>query len=476
MTTKEQRHSVVSTRQFKQQCDDEKEGFGQTGSPSTNAAHLKTGNEGHFLWKACPSSSPKCPPVQDKKEESIETVEHLIKEHQLPGCSQANLGNLKTQGFQDPQSETSKKDGSTKIKTEDRSGLGCETMVITKDGHQRENQTQAAMLQIIPDCFTDSSERNLSDSSRVLASTLPTHWDAVVPEPQEVNPSYHASTIAPALNCSDTLCPVPSVFTFGDRVPAGFDTFQRIQLSLEDDDEKDYSGSNSPLCTSPPQSKQHYRSILEAESTNQHEVAPGEEEGKDVERFKCHAENTTNLSGDYSCNDMPNLTTTPIRWPEPHVTSRSAVITPDNVCGPASPLKEDIEFALKKQFDLVLKELHLYFEISASEFCSVGNESVPKQCDNVTKVPEEETSQQFFSPDLMHHENTASDEADGERSLDLCERGPVPNSAPSSGDGEHGGALWQENLRIHDNETQRVLRDGTKKGNVVAITCVSAFL
>lgn len=397
------------TRQFKhsrgtQQCDDEKEGWGQT-----NAAHLKTGNKGDFLWNACRSSRPKCPPGQDKIEENIQTAGSRIKERNLSGCSQDNLGNLKAQMFHNLESETLKKDGSTKIKTEDGASVGCETTVIRKDGLQQENQTQAATLQVIPDCFSECSERDVSDSSRVLASTLPTHWDAVVPETQEVNPSYHAITIAPAPNCSDTLYPVPSVFAFGDRVPAGFDTFQRIQLPLEDDDEKVESGSNSPLCTSPSQWKQRSRSILEAESTNQHEVASEEEEeGKDVKRFKCHTENTTNLSSDCSCQDMAKLTTTPVRWPEQHVTSRSAVASSDNDCGPASSLKEDIEFDMKKHFDVVLKELRLYFEISVSEFFGVGNGSVPEQSGDVTKVPEEETSQQFFSPNLMHHKNTAS--------------------------------------------------------------------
>lgn len=398
------------TRQFNhprgtQQCGDEKEDFYQTCSPSTNAAHLKTGNEGHFLWKPCLSSSPKCPPVQNEREKSIETVGHLIKEHNLSGFFQANLEN---QVFQGSGSENLKTDGSTKIKTKDEASVGCEMLVITKDGHQQGNQKQAAMIQVTPERFSECSERNISDSSRVLASTLPTLWDAVVPEPQEVHPSYHAITIASALKCSDTRSPVPSVFTFGDRVPAGFDTFERIQLSLEDNDKRNYVGSNSPLHTSLSQPRQHYHSILEAESTNQHEVASEEEEGKDVERFKCHTENTTNLSSDYSCNDMPNLTTTPIRWPEQHVNSRSAVGSPNNVCSPASRLKTDIEFDMKKHFDMVLKELRLYFEISVTEFFSLGNGSVPKQCSDVTKVPKEETSQQFFSPDLMHYKNTVS--------------------------------------------------------------------
>ncbi|TNM95199.1 hypothetical protein fugu_017958, partial [Takifugu bimaculatus] len=168
--------------------------------------------------------------------------------------------------------------------------------------------------------------------------------------------------------------------SLGDRVPAGFDTFQKIQLSLEDEAKSDYSGSNSPLHTSLSGPRRLYHSILEAESTNQHEVAPEEEEeGKDVERFKCHTENTTNLSSDYSCNDVPNLTTTPIRSPRQHV-------------------------------------------------------NVPERCTDVTRASEEETSEEFFSPDLMHHENAALDEANGERSLNLCEGDPVLHSTPAGGD------------------------------------------
>lgn len=383
-----------------QRCDNENKDFCQTCSPSTNTAHLKTGKEGCII---CLSSSLKCPPVQDEREESVETVGHLMKEHNLSGLFQANLENRKEQVFQGSDFQALKIDGSTNFEKEDEASVGCETVVITKDGPQQGNQKQAAMIQVTPDCFSECSERNMSDSSRVLDSTLPTHWEAVVPEPQEGNPSYCTITIAPALNCSDTLFPEPSVFTFGDRVPTGFDTFQRIQLSLEDDDERDYSGSNSSLHT-----RRHYHAILEAESTNQHEVAPEEEEGKDLERFKCHIENTTNLSSDYSCNDMPNLTTTPIRYPEQHTNSTSAVGPPNNGCGPASPLKKDKEFDMKKQFDMVLKELRLYFEISASEFYSFGNGPVPKQCGDFTKVLEEETLLQFSSPDLMHHKNTAA--------------------------------------------------------------------
>lgn len=378
------------------QRDDEKEDYCQICSPSTNAAHLKTGKAGRIL---CLSGSPKCPPVQDERVESVDTVGHSMKEHNLSGLFQANLGNLKAHLLQGSDSETLKIDGSTTIGIEDKASVGCEMVVITAEGPQK----QAATIQATPDCSSQCSERNRSDSSRVLASTLPPHWDAVVPEPQEGNPSYRAITIAPARNCSDTLSPVPSVFTFGDRAPAGLDTFQRIQLSFEDDDERDYSGSNSPLRT-----RRHYHAILEAESTNQHEVAPEEEEGKDVERSKCHTENTTHSSRDYSCNDMPNLTTAPIRWPEQHANRTSAVSSPNNGRSPASPSKKDMEFAMKTQFDMVLMELRLYFDISVSECYSFGNGPVPQQCGDVTKVPEGETSLQFSSPDVLHHHNTAS--------------------------------------------------------------------
>lgn len=448
-----------------QLCKDCKDIY-QACSPSTNVTLLKTGNEGHCLWKTCLSCSPKRPPVLNGREESLETVRHSIKERNLSGCFYASLETLKAQVFKGLECETFKKDGSTKIKREESSdeneksektefnkggedsfkiselsGFGhrllnvgstnlsskteitmekerhdeasviCETLV-TKDGHYQENQKQTSVIRAFPDCFSQCLEGNICDSSKALASALPTQ-DAVVPWPQEVNPSYHAPTITPALNCSDTLSPLPSAFTLGDRVPAGFDTFQKIQLSLEDDGKSDYSGSNSPLHTSLSGPRRLYHSILEAESTNQHEVAPEEEEeGKDVERFKCHTENRANLSSDYSCNDVPNLTTTQIRSPRQHVNGKSVVSPSNNICdhNPASHQRDDMEFDTKKQFDMVLKELHLYFEISVGDFISVGPVSVPKQCTDVTRALEEETSEEFFSPDLMPHENAASGE------------------------------------------------------------------
>lgn len=433
-----------------QHRENEQQDFCQTCSPSTNATNHKTGNEGHCLWKTCCSSSPTCLPVLDGREESLETVGHLVKEPRVPDCFHANLENLEAQVFRGVESETlkndwprdessdekknlkktvsekshedtfqsselsssghrsinlgSKTDRTVEEETSEVKSVGCEILVITMDGHQQENQ--AAVTQASPDSISECSERNTSDGSRVLASTLPTHGDAVVPGPQEVNPSYQAPTTTAALSWSDTLSPVPSAFTFGDRVPAGFDTFQRIQLSLEDDDKSDCSGSNSPLHTSLSRPRQLCHSMLVAGSANQHQVAPEEEEGLGVERFKCHTENTANLSSDCSCNDVPSLTTTPIRWPK----SKSVVSTSNDVCHgcPAWNLREYIEFDMKKQFDMVLKELHLFFEISVSDCITIGNESVYEQCSDVAKDSEEQPSEQFFRRDLMHHKNPAS--------------------------------------------------------------------
>lgn len=358
-----------------QQCDEEKEEFGQACSPSANAARLKTGNGG-----------PKCPPVQDARGESIETVENLIEEHGLSGCFQADLENLKARLFQGFESETAKKDDG------DEESVG---------GEQQESGKQAAAIQGTPGGCGECPEGDVSDSSRVLASPLPAHWDAVVPEPRGVNPTRHAVPIGPALNWSDTLSPVPSVFTFGERVPAGFDTFQRIQLSLEDDDKRDCSGSESPRRTSPSQPRQHYHPVLEPESTNRQEMVPEEE---DVGRSKCHAVKTTNLKSDYAWNDMPSLTSTPVGGPEQHVErSRSP-----NGCRPASCSRNDVGVDARKQFDTVLKELRLYFEIGASESFGVGNGSAAKPCRDAAKVPEEETSRRFCSPTLMHDKNPAS--------------------------------------------------------------------
>lgn len=361
--------------------------------------------------------------------------------------------------------------------TKDEASVGKETeanseiLVISEDGHQQQSPKKREMTEASPDdCISEWTEGNMSNSANkstlvsqheqgnklsyfsdyqhkaetfmvenkddLLASTFPATSDAVVPGPHELTPSQNASNNPSALNCSDRFSPVPSAFTFYDRALGGFDTFERIQLSLDDDDDDDGSLSNSPLLTSlagqllkTPQ-RQLYHSTPEAKSANKHEVVPEEEE-EEVERLECHTENMASgfLSSDYSCNEVPNFISagdiTALRWPQQQPNSESACSSSESVQddlnpqssesnSPASDLNDSPKFEMKKQFDVVLKELNLYFDISMSDFASdgkEGEESSPEQCSDVTEAVEDKTSSckdQLSSPDLRHHGDTSS--------------------------------------------------------------------
>ncbi|XP_044026347.1 uncharacterized protein LOC122863691 [Siniperca chuatsi] len=380
----------------------------------------------------------------------------------------------------------------------------------SEDGHQQQSQQKGDMTKASPDewtegnlsksgnkltlvsqheqgnkisCFSDNQHRAetfmVENKDDLLAFTFPPTSDAVVPGPHEFIHSQNADNPT-ALNCSDRFSPVPSAFTFYDCVLGTFDTFERMQLPLDDDD--DYAGlSNSPLLTSLPgqllktPQQQLYHSMPEAES-NEHEEVPEEkeeEEEEEEERFECHTENMANgfLSSDYSCNELPNFISAAdviaLGWPEQQPNGESACpssdcfqddLNPQSMSPtvssksdqrPASDVNDSPKFEMKKQFDMVLKELNLYFDISISDFASDSRASSPEQC--TTEALESDTSackEHQSNLDLGRHRDTSSDDADEDRSLDMCGGDPVVSCTSFGGDGEqevpYGSHLCQE--------------------------------
>ncbi|XP_034555382.1 uncharacterized protein LOC117824101 [Notolabrus celidotus] len=320
--------------------------------------------------------------------------------------------------------------------------------------------------QSIEPCLS-SVYQNRPETDDLLAFTTPPSSDAVVPGPHEFRLSQIVDPNPPAFMSGDGFSVLPSALPFCARMTGAFDTFEKIELSPNDDGDNDAGLRNSPLLTSLPEQllntpqRQLHHPMPEAES-NEHEEVPQEEdeEGKeeDEERFECHTDNMANglSSCDYSCDELSNFISAADvpapGWPEqkPHCESvfkssegfEEELKPPpvschvsSNIDSAASDVNNKPKFEMKKEFDKVLKELSLFFDVSRSEFACYSREASPEQCGYVTKTWESDTPD-FKGPLAGCEKDTSSDDAEDVRSLDVCGGDPVVSCAPSSGDGE----------------------------------------
>ncbi|KAA8583292.1 uncharacterized protein LOC116706167 [Etheostoma spectabile] len=320
--------------------------------------------------------------------------------------------------------------------------------------HEQENKLR---------CFSDTKHRAetfmVEHKEDILAFTSPPTSDAVVPGPHELPHSQNADNPT-APNCNNTFSPVPSGYTFNSRVPGGFDTFEKIQLSLDDDDD-DASLSNSLVLSS--EAGQLYQFMPES---NKHLEVPEEEEEeeeeKEMEIFECQTDNMAKglTCSDTSCKDLTNFISAAdvmaLGSPEQQPNCESSYsssecfhddFNPQPMSSPvlpksnslASDVNDSPKFEMEKQFDMVLKELNLFFDISISDLASDSRAPSPEQSDDVTGVLEGDTSnckEHLSSPELGPHRDTSSNGADEDCSLELCGGDPVVSCSSGSGDGE----------------------------------------
>ncbi|XP_029281248.1 uncharacterized protein LOC115003547 [Cottoperca gobio] len=352
--------------------------------------------------------------------------------------------------------------------------------------HEQENKRS---------CFSDYQHRAeifmLENKDDLSAFTFPPTSDAVVPSLHELLHSQHADRNPTALNGNDRFSPMPSALTFNDRV--GFDTFEKIQLSLDDDG----GLSNSRLLTSlagqllKTPEQQLYHSMPEAES-NDHEEVPEEEEEEseeEMEIFECYTENMAKAfsSRDTSCNELPNCISAAsadviaLGWPDQQPNCESSYnsyecfvddfnaqsgssTVPSKSDSLASDVNHSPKFQMKKQFDMVLKELKLYFEISLSDFASDSRASTPEQCSDKTEALEGDASN--CKEEVERYRDTSSDDADEAGSLEMCGGDAVVSCTSGIGGGEQevplGSHLCQD-TSMYTAENQKESRDMEQK-------------
>ncbi|XP_041831121.1 RAD51-associated protein 2-like isoform X1 [Melanotaenia boesemani] len=233
-----------------------------------------------------------------------------------------------------------------------------------------------------------------------------------------------------------------------------------------------------------------------AKSDNQMEV-PGEEgdeagEEEEVERFECHTDNRRNgsVSSDLTCNEVPSFTPAadiialgcPEQQPNCGSVCDSSEDTHDELKpqsvppavpseGLSSGLNSCSEFEMKEQLDRVLKELHLFFEISKNDFAE-DRRSPPEQQSKTPPTFERITVKcpdHLSSPKLGHHRNTSADEADEDLSMEICGGDSGVSLTAVSSDGEQEVPLNRHPYRETSKDTaerHKEPREMEQKGKI----------
>ncbi|KAJ4928799.1 hypothetical protein JOQ06_004424 [Pogonophryne albipinna] len=135
----------------------------------------------------------------------------------------------------------------------------------------------------------------------------------------------------------------------------------------------------------------------------------------------------------------------------------------------ASDVNEE-KFEMKKQFDMVLRELNLYFEISLGDLASESRASSPEQVIDITEALKDDTSickeEHLRSPEGGSYRDTSSDDADEAGSLEMCGGDAVVSRPSGPWDGEQevplGSHLGQE-TSMRPAEKQKDTREMEQK-------------
>lgn len=237
-----------------------------------------------------------------------------------------------------------------------------------------------------PICFFDCRLTEETATVEYLMS-----GDAVVPS--ELTPSLKTRNDPAAQNGTDGLSPLS----------VELDYFQRIQLSL-DDDGCSSDSTRSMLFTT---------SVGDAETANKQGVTPEKEQQKGEKGEEKVQHQTTNKANGFPKSDSSHNEVRDLTKPgapalkqagsQTTCTSSASWYSPVDVqddldpqatisSRPASDSNHLPKFEMKKQFDMVLKELNLYFAISMSDFTSAEcKESSPERPTDVTEATEEKT-------------------------------------------------------------------------------------
>ncbi|KAM3602402.1 uncharacterized protein V6R79_003260 [Siganus canaliculatus] len=485
-----------------QQCENEKDDSCQSSAEKPQACSAvadRTHNDDGCLWKSIPSSSPELPPAGPGRQESHDTAGCQFKVHNQSDSFPISVDLTKTREVEYSQTEIARKDRTAEMRQgqDATSFVGeveahgkSENLADLKERLWQENETQKEDVSEIStgvcidswaagegnrlthfdeelgnnfqglcdhsnttvtptmdekteenapengpqtghvtaaspdDCISKWTEgdmiksdnrfspvREHSVACKDVAFSFSAASDAVVPASCELIPLQTAA----ALNCADSFSLVPSAFSCCDCALGG--------------------------------------QPLETHQWQLHHLMPDAErnEEEEVERSECDSDNVVNvfLSSDDSSDELKPAQEEDLN---PHSVSFSS---------PASDVDHSSEFKMKQQFNVVLKELKLYFNISMSEFS-------PEQSSDVPEAQEEATNckEQTSSPHPRLYRDTSSDDPGENPGLEICRDDPVLPRASGSDDGEQevpGGSRHCQEISLQTAERQREPLEAAQK-------------
>nr|XP_046155559.1 uncharacterized protein LOC123995951 [Oncorhynchus gorbuscha] len=230
-----------------------------------------------------------------------------------------------------------------------------------------------------------------------------------------------------------------------DCVPAGFDTFEKIQLCPLDTNGLEHSPllSSSPSQTFKTEFQHHSAGGTMHSGESDEEYIAEEEEDQcqeEAEKGFFHCENTKfnevpvpdfispQISPSLS-PEMPILFCETSQFDSPPQT-KLPTLTSDKNIHPVSETHDFPEFEIKERFDMVMEELSLYFEISDEAGYQSSKRATSEQCSVRDPGAEEDNT------DLMTR--SSSDRPSSQVAVE-----DKPRGGTLMGDGDHGLKTYQ---------------------------------
>ncbi|XP_053737179.1 uncharacterized protein LOC128768367 isoform X3 [Synchiropus splendidus] len=256
-----------------------------------------------------------------------------------------------------------------------------------------------------------SDECNVHPSDKDGGEDFYLTSEAVVPGQNDSSPGCQSQNVVTNSSAQNTAAPVPCVLTHSNQ----FETFEKIHLSPDDDNDQDL-GSRHLLTSLQGQLLKTLQWGLDqtmpgAERDEHMFITPNEAEEKGkVENSECHIEKThesvsSDLNGKKPLSDVKNQ--------DQQDDDVQDVLNTDNKTISLSCQSTHSEFEMKEQFELVLKELNLYFESGRSDAEYVSGDGSNGKSHDTTDVLD-------VSPSVDKKSCSSPEEVDDDDALPDC--------------------------------------------------------
>ncbi|XP_077408480.1 uncharacterized protein LOC144039233 isoform X2 [Vanacampus margaritifer] len=428
--------TVQSINQYRpQQHEDKKENLSESFSVPSSGTHNTSGYEDscHLTSSPCisPQRTTKPLPAGDGIHSCVIAGHHLEDQS---SCLPVSCNYLKAQHVEHSLPGIGTRDEPKEIK-EMTGEIKPHELVMQQNSPSNEDMSEQSLVEGLTEdtkltpgeetvhVITHQSFPEYQQTAEMLEckdELLPSLSDAVVPGPHELSPRHHSPNPDRVLaqNCKDKFASLPSAFAIYTHVSGGFDNFHKIQLSPDDDEA--VQGNDCPhtsLAMLLMKSPQKDHSMPKREG--QHVEMPKEMEQDQVHegggKVECHIQDLASGGFDTEANCTKGLSEEDVIVSE---FSNDAAV---HNSPPPFPIQWP-EFKMKKEFDLVLKELNVYFNICKSEI-ACDNGKPPELGNDVLCNEVSKSKCHSSSPELALHRDSALG-PDENHSVEICVTDP----------------------------------------------------